>query len=198
MEAWRRHMDASRELPKGDVSILSDAAGTRRSNRARSSPRPPAVTADTKRSGCTSAAAIGALSKAALAIPTRPRPSELQRAIRVIARMKAAGIIKNRGPPPKPNVVACALALQLNEAFTDDNAAKRLFNVGVGTNVRGEWVDGCTVHGVWVDGKLNRLAAHENAARGAPVPLPYPPRTPPPAHVCSPSLIRRLSPIRAR
>ena len=51
MEAWRRHMDASRELPKGDVSILSDAAGTRRSNRARSSPRPPAVTADTKRSG---------------------------------------------------------------------------------------------------------------------------------------------------
>jgi hypothetical protein len=94
--------------------------------------------------------------------------------------MKAAGIIKNRGPPPKPNVVACALALQLNEAFTDDNAAKRLFNVGVGTNVRGEWVDGCTVHGVWVDGKLKRLAAHENAARGAPVPRPGAPGGPPP------------------
>ena len=156
--------------------MASDAAGSRRSNRARSSPRPPAVTAATKRSagGGASAAATGPLSKAALAIPTRPRPSELQRAVRVIARMKAAGIIKNRGPPPKPNVVACALALQLNEAFTDDKAAKRLFNVGAKTNVRGEWVDGCTVHGVWVDAKLKRLAAHENAARGAPVPPLYP------------------------
>ena len=177
--------------------MASDAAGSRRSNRARSSPRPPAVTAATKRSagGCASAAATGPLSEAGCPIPTRPRPSERKRAIRVIARMKAAGIIKNRGPPPKPNVVACALALQLNEAFTDDNAAKRLFNVGVGTNVRGEWVDGCTVHGVWVDGKLKRLAAHENAARGAPVPPPYPPY---PVHARSPSLIRRLSHIRAR
>ena len=103
----------------------------------------------------------------------------------IIARMKAAGIIKIRGPPPKPNVVACAIALQLNEAFTDDNAAKRLFNVGAGTNVRGEWIDGCTVQGVWVDAKFKRLAAHENAARGAPVPPlypPYPPCTPAAPH----------------
>ena len=81
--------------------------------------------------------------------------------------MKAAGIIKNRGPPPKPNVVACAIALQLNEPFRDDTAAKRLFNVRAHTNVRSEWVDG----------KFKRLAAHENAARGAPVPPLYP-RTP--------------------
>ena len=84
-------------LPKGDVSLgsepgstnarghdpmASDAAGSRRSNRARSSPRPPAVTPATKRSagGCASAAATGPLSEAALAIPTRPRPSELKRA----------------------------------------------------------------------------------------------------------------------
>ena len=55
-------------------------------------------------------------------------------------------------------MVACAIALQLNEAFTGDTAAKRLFNVGAHTNVRAEWVDGCTVQGVWVDGKLKRLA----------------------------------------
>jgi hypothetical protein len=99
----------------------------------------------------------------AAAAGKRPTPGELERATRMITRLKAAGIIKNRGPPPKPNVVACAIALYLNEAFTDDNAAKRLFNVGVGTNVRGEWVDGCNA-------KFKRLAAHESAARGAPVP----------------------------
>ena len=111
--------------------------------------------------------------------------------------MKAADIIKNRGQPPKPNVVACAIALYLNEAFADDTAAKLLFNVGAKTDVRGEWIDGCTIQGVWVDAKFKRLAAHESAVRdakatlrvGAPVP---------PVRTRSPSLIRCLSRFRAR
>ena len=62
--------------------------------------------------------------------PTRPTRNELKRATRIIARLKAAGIIKNRGqpPPPKPKVVACAIALQLNEAFADDRAIYRKLN----------------------------------------------------------------------
>ena len=105
--------------------------GITRSNRARTRPRPPAVTADTKRSasGCTSAAATEALSEAVFFNPTRPTRNELKRATRIIARLKAApaGIIKNRGQPtpPKPKVVACAIALQLNEAFADDRAIYR-------------------------------------------------------------------------
>ena len=109
----------------------------------------------------------------------RPTAAERAEALSVIRQMKESEppILSCRGAPPKPNVVACAIALQLNEPFRDDTAAKRLFNVGAHTNVRSEWVDGCTVRGVWVDGKLKRLAAHENAARGAPVPPLYP-RTP--------------------
>ena len=83
----------------------------------------------------------------------------------MIRQMKEAEppILSRRGAPPKPNVVACAIALYLNEPFTDDTAAKLLFNVGAQTNVRGEWIDGCNA-------KFKRLAAHERAARGAPVP----------------------------
>ena len=79
-------------------------------------------------------------------------------------------------------MVACAIALHLNEPFTDDTAAKLLFNVGAKTNVRGEWIDGCNA-------KFKRLAAHESAARGAPVP---------PLRTRSPSLICCLSRVRAR
>ena len=118
----------------------------------------------------------------AAAAGKRPTPGELERATKMITRMKAAGIIKNRAREPKLNVVACAIALYLNEPFTDDTAAKLLFNVGAQTNVRGEWIDGCNA-------KFKRLAAHERAARGAPVP---------PVRTRSPSLIRRLSRIRAR
>ena len=76
----------------------------------------------------------------AAAAGKRPTPGELERATKM---MKAAGIIKNRAREPKLNVVACAIALYLNEPFTDDTAAKLLFNVGAQTNVRGEWIDGC-------------------------------------------------------
>ena len=164
--------------------MASDAVGIRRSNRARPSPQPPAVTADTTRSAssCTSTSATEALSEAVCFNPTRPTPRELERATRMITRMKAADIIKNRGQPPKPNVVACAIALYLNEAFADDTAAKLLFNVGAKTDVRGEWIDGCTIQGVWVDAKFKRLAAHESAVRDAKATLRVGAPVPPHAH----------------
>ena len=97
--------------------MASDAVGIRRSNRARSRPQPPAVTADTTRSAssCTSTSATEALSEAVCFNPTRPTSSELERATRMITRMKAAvrqvtervRVADERGRvPPQPAAAA--------------------------------------------------------------------------------------------
>ena len=51
-------------------------------------------------------------------------------------------IVPRRGQPPKPNVVACAIALYRGEVFESDAEALRLFGVPRTTDVRGVWVDG--------------------------------------------------------
>ena len=95
----------------------------------------------------------------------------------MIERMKAAGIIRNRGQPPKLNVVACAIAMYLDPARTkDDRALKALFSVAKDSMVRRDWVDGGFVDGQWVEAKFVRLAAHESAVRKAEeVPLDWTP-----------------------
>ena len=47
----------------------------------------------------------------------------------------------SRGQPPKPNVVACAIALSRGERFESDDQALELFGVGSKTKVRSVWVD---------------------------------------------------------
>ena len=71
-------------------------------------------------------------------------PAELQEALDVIQQMKEMEppLISRRGQPPKPNIVACALALQRGERFSDDREALRLFGAHPETKVREEWVDG--------------------------------------------------------
>ena len=74
----------------------------------------------------------------------RPTPAELQEALNVIKQMKQMEppLISRRGQPPKPNIVACALALQRGERFSDDREALRLFGAHPETKVREEWVNG--------------------------------------------------------
>lgn len=45
-------------------------------------------------------------------------------------------IVPRRGQPPKPNVVACAIALYRGEVFESDAEALRLFGVPRTTDVR--------------------------------------------------------------
>ena len=56
----------------------------------------------------------------------RPTQAELQEALDVIKMMKETNppIVKKRGQPPKPNVVACAIALQRGERFADGAVLK--------------------------------------------------------------------------
>ena len=76
----------------------------------------------------------------------RPTPAEWQEALDVIQQMKDAvpPIQPRRGQPPKPNVVACAIALSRGEQFKDDREALRLFGAHPETKVREEWIDGKT------------------------------------------------------
>ena len=75
---------------------------------------------------------------------SRPTPAEWQEAMDVIQQMRlmVPPLVVRRGQPPKPNVVACALALQRGERFNDDREALRLFGAHPETKVREEWVDG--------------------------------------------------------
>lgn len=74
----------------------------------------------------------------------RPTAAERQEALGVIQQMKEMEppLLPRRGQPPKPNVVACAIALHRGERFADDREAQRLFGVHPETNVRKVWVDG--------------------------------------------------------
>ena len=101
-------------------------------------------------------------SSAHAAGPTRDRPTlaEEQEALSVIDEMRKTDppLVTRMGQPPKPNVVACALALSRKEQFKRGDAeAKERFGVGPKTDVRG----------VWVEGKLATLAP----AGFAPVPV---------------------------
>ena len=68
----------------------------------------------------------------------RPTAVELQEALGVIRQMKEAvpPILSRRGQPPKPNVVACAIAMRRGEKFESDSEAQRLFGVPTTTMVR--------------------------------------------------------------
>jgi hypothetical protein len=74
----------------------------------------------------------------------RPTPAEQQEALDVIHMMKDRDppIVPRRGQPPKPNVVACAIALYRGEVFESDAEALRLFGVPRTTDVQGLWVRG--------------------------------------------------------
>ena len=66
--------------------------------------------------------AAGPSARAGASTSDRPTPAELQEALDVIQQMKKMEppLISRRGQPPKPNIVACALALQRGERFSDD------------------------------------------------------------------------------
>jgi hypothetical protein len=49
--------------------------------------------------------------------------------------------VRGRGQPPKPRIIACALALQRGEQFKDDAEALRRFGVAPRTDVRKAWVE---------------------------------------------------------
>jgi len=75
----------------------------------------------------------------------RPTPAEEQEALSVIDQMKKTDppLLSRIGQPPKPNVVACAIAMSRREQFKGGDAeAKKLFRVGPNTDVRGVWVEG--------------------------------------------------------
>ncbi len=71
--------------------------------------------------------AAGPIARAGASTSDRPTPAELQEALDVIQQMKKLEppLISRRGQPPKPNIVACALALQRGERFSDDREALR-------------------------------------------------------------------------
>lgn len=75
----------------------------------------------------------------------RPTPAEEQEALSVIDEMRRTDppLVARMGQPPKPNVVACAIAMSRKEQFEGgDVEAKQLFRVGPNTDVRGVWVEG--------------------------------------------------------
>jgi hypothetical protein len=74
----------------------------------------------------------------------RPTAAELQEALDVIQMMRdrAPPIVPRRGQPPKPHVVACAIAMSRGEPFESDTQALQLFGVAMDTKVRRDWVEG--------------------------------------------------------
>ena len=86
----------------------------------------------------------GICKEPASASVSRPTATELQEAITVIQQMKEMEppLLSRRGAPPKPNVVACAIALQRGERFANDREALQLFGAHPETKVREVWVDG--------------------------------------------------------
>ena len=113
----------------------------------------------------------------------RPTAAESQEALEVIHMMKEREppIVPRRGQPPKPNVVACAIAMYRGERFESDASALKLFGVAPDTKVRG----------VWVDGKLAEIAPAGLGTPGEPAlptylldrgePAEQPPAASPPA-----------------
>ena len=73
----------------------------------------------------------------------RPTAAERAEALSVIRQMKEAEppILSRRGAPPKPNVVACAIALYRGEVFESDADALRIFGAAETTMVRRDWVE---------------------------------------------------------
>ena len=73
----------------------------------------------------------------------RPTATERAEALSVIRQMKEAEppILSRRGAPPKPNVVACAIALYRGEVFESDADALRIFGAAETTMVRRDWVE---------------------------------------------------------
>ena len=65
----------------------------------------------------------------------RDRHNERDEALDIIGKMKAAAAGRP-GAPPKPNVVACAIALARGEPFDSDAEALRQFNLA-----RRTWVE---------------------------------------------------------
>ena len=51
-------------------------------------------------------------------------------------------VVPRRGQPPKPHVVACAIAMSRGERFESDAHALQLFGVAPRTEVRTLWVEG--------------------------------------------------------
>ena len=75
----------------------------------------------------------------------RPTPAEEQEALSIIDQMRKMDppLVTRMGQPPKPNVVACAIALSRKEQFKRGDAeAKERFGVAPNTDVRGVWVEG--------------------------------------------------------
>ena len=74
---------------------------------------------------------------------SRPTAAERAEALSVIRQMKEAEppILSRRGAPPKPNVVACAIALYRGEVFESDADALRIFGAAETTMVRRDWVE---------------------------------------------------------
>ena len=103
--------------------------------------------------------------------PGRPTAAEQQEALSVIERMKETGeppIVARRGQPPKPNVVACAIALYCGESFDSFDDAMRQFGVPRGTDVRGLWVEGKLLQFVEAGGMLPRPPKTTGTAKAAP------------------------------
>lgn len=73
----------------------------------------------------------------------RPTAAERAEALSVIRQMKESEppILSCRGAPPKPNVVACAIALYRGEVFESDADALRIFGAAETTMVRRDWVE---------------------------------------------------------
>ena len=65
----------------------------------------------------------------------RPTAAELQEALEVIQMMKerVPPIVPRRGQPPKPQVVACAIAMSRGERFESDTQALQLLGVASDT-----------------------------------------------------------------
>ena len=75
----------------------------------------------------------------------RPTAAERQEALDVIQMMRERDppIVPRRGQPPKPNVVACAIALHRGEVFESDSQALGLFFwCATHHRVRATWVNG--------------------------------------------------------
>ena len=113
--------------------MLPDDGAAGRRERARRGPQTPADVA-------------GSSDQPGGSTGCRPTAAELAEALAVIRQMKAATppILLGRGQPPKPNVVACAIAMQRGELFESEAAALQRFGVlqlAPKTPVRQEWVD---------------------------------------------------------
>ena len=102
--------------------MLPDDGAAGRRERARRGPQTPADVA-------------GSSDQPGGSTGCRPTAAELAEALAVIRQMKAATppILLGRGQPPKPNVVACAIAMQRGELFESEAAALQRFGVAACT-----------------------------------------------------------------